>query len=249
MPRPVKIVLGIIVALLVLGGIATWLLVSNLDRLVERVVEDVGSETLGTAVALDGATVSLGEASAGLRGLTIANPAGFDSPYAFELGAIDASLDPGSVTTPEIVLPAIVVDRALITFEQKGVQNNLQALLEGLDSGGESSDAGSTESSSDVRLVIQEFRLSGAGVTVIQEQLGEPLTLTLPDLVLRDIGRVGAGVTAEQAARQIAEPILDRARRAASDRLRQELEGRARDELDRQKDKALDRLGDKLLGD
>ena len=99
MSRPVKIVLGIAVALLV-GSIATWLLVSNLDRIVERVVEEAGSESLGTTVALDGATVSIGQASAGLP-LTVANPAGFGAPYAFELGAIDASLDPGSVTTPK----------------------------------------------------------------------------------------------------------------------------------------------------
>jgi uncharacterized protein involved in outer membrane biogenesis len=249
MSKLVRIVLGIAGVLVVIAGIAVWLLVSNLDSIVRRVVEDVGSATLGTTVSLDSATVSLGDASAVLRGLSIANPRGFDAPHAFQLGAIAVSIDPASATTNEIVLPKIVVDQARLAFEQKGANNNLQTLLNNIDSGaGESGGSGSGDEADDIRLVIREFQLNGAEMTLQHDQLAEPINFTLPDIVLRDIGRVGAGVTAEEAVRQIIDPVLDKAMAAAKVRAKQEIEGLARQELDQQKDKAMDSMRNKLFG-
>ena len=70
----------------------------------------------------------------------------------------------------------------------------------------------------------------------------------LPDIVLHDIGRVGAGVTAQEAARQIIDPVLDKAMDAAKDRAKQEIEAIATQELERQKGKALDSVSKKLFG-
>ena len=83
------------------------------------------------------------------------------------------------------MLPSVVVDRALITFEQSGTTNNLQALLDGMAGGGETAAGEPAESSSDTASSAGEFRLNGAGCVVA---VGESLTLTLPDqIVLRDL--------------------------------------------------------------
>jgi uncharacterized protein involved in outer membrane biogenesis len=248
MSKVIKVFLGAAGVLLLIVGIAVWLLVSNLDSIVKRVVEDVGSDTLGTSVSLDSAAVSLGDASAALHGLTIANPRGFDARYAFELGAIEVSIDPISATTDEIVLPKIIVDQAKLAFEQKGANNNLQTLLNNIDGTAAEPGESAGDEEADMRLVIQEFQLKGAAMTLMHDQLEEPISFVLPDIVLRDIGRVGAGVTAEEAARQIIEPVLDRTMDAAKARATKEIEARARQELDRQKDKALDSARKKLFG-
>ena len=248
MSKAVKYISITAVVLVAIIGIAVWLLVSNLDSIVKRVVEDVGSDTLGTTVSLSGATVSLGDASAALRGLTIANPRGFDTPYAFELGAIEVSIDPASATTNEIVLPKIIVDQAKLTFEQAGANNNLQTLLNNIDSGSGEPASEAGDDATEVRLVIREFQLKGAGMTLIHDQLQEPVSFVLPDIVLHDIGRVGAGVTAQEAAQQIIDPVLDKAMDAAKDRAKQEIEALATQELERQKGKALDSVSKKLFG-
>jgi len=236
-------------ALLVVVAAAVWLLVSNLDSIVKRVVEDVGSETLGTKVSLSRAAVSLQDASAALRGLKIRNPRGFAEPYAFELGEIEVTIDPKSATTDEIVLPKIVVDQAQLTFEQDGVNNNLQTLLNNIDSAPASEPAGEAEGeASELRFVIQEFRLQGASVTLRVSQLAQPLSFTMTDIVLRDVGRKGAGVTAEEVARQLIEPVLDRTMKAATARATDEIEALARKQLGEQTGKALDSVKKKLFG-
>jgi len=234
----------VVIAVITIG----WLL-SNLDRIVAEAVETIGTETLGTAVTLDSAEVQLSEATAALNGLTIANPAGYSEPYAFELGGISVTIDPESVTGNEIVLPLIVVDRARLTFEQTGATSNLQTLLDSVssDSQATASETGET-SGEELKFVISEFVLADAGMTVIHDQLDEPISFVLPDLVLTNIGRAGAAVTAEEAARQILEPILSKAEDAAVDRAKDELEARGRDELDKQKDRATDKAVRKLLG-
>jgi uncharacterized protein involved in outer membrane biogenesis len=246
MSKTAKTISILVIVVIAIIGIASWLLVSNLDSLVKRVVEDVGSDTVGTKVSLSSATVSLGDASAVLRGLKIANPDGFESRNAFELGAIKVSMDPASLSTDTLVLSAIIIDQAKLTFEQQGSKNNLQTLMDNLES--ESGESAGEDEEEENRLVISEFRLIQAGMTLSHDRLEENISFTLPDIVLHDIGRIGAGVTAEQAARQIITPIIQRSRDAAQARAKQELEAAARKELDKQKDKALDSVQKKLFG-
>jgi len=246
MSKTVKTISMLAVLLIAIIGITTWLLISNLDSLVKRIVEDVGSDTLGTKVSLSSATVSMSDSSAILRGLEIANPEGFEARNAFELGTIKISIDPASLSTDTLALSAIVIDQAKLTFEQQGSQNNLQTLMDNIESGsGESAGANNEEEN---RLAIGEFHLIKAGMTLSDDRLEEDISFTLPDIVLHDIGRIDAGVTAEQAARQIITPVIQRSKDAAQDRAKQELEAAARKELDKQKGKALDSAQKKLFG-
>lgn len=84
-------------------------------------------------------------------------------------------------------------------------------------------DSGSEAAGDEVLIVIEELQLKGAGMTLVVDQLTEPLTLKLADITVRDIGTRGAGVTPEEAARQILKPILKRAEDDAKDRVKDEL--------------------------
>jgi uncharacterized protein involved in outer membrane biogenesis len=223
MSKTAKTLLGLAGGGLVIVVILLWLLASNLDGIVKRIIEDVGSETLGTNVSLSSVEIKLADASAVLRGLTIANPQGFDTPNAFELGAITITLDPATVTTNEVVMPRIVIDEASLTFEQAGAHNNLKTLLDQLDSGSDAATSGTEAAGDEVLIVIEELQLKGAGMTLVVDKLTEPLSLKLTDITVRDIGRRGAGVTPEEAARQIIKPILKRAEDDAKDRVKDEL--------------------------
>ena len=149
------------------------------------------------------------------------------------------------MTTDEIVLPKIIVDQATLNFEQQGSNNNLQTLMDNIDSG---SDEPAGDDTTGIRFVIKEFRLNDAKMTLTHDQLGQEISFTLPDIVLHNIGREGASVTAQEAARQIIEPVINRTMVAGKARAKQEIEALAKKELDKQKDKALDSPRDKLFG-
>ena len=234
--------------LLAVLGIALWLVVSNLDTIVKRVVEEVGSDTLGTKVSLNSVEISLGDARAALRGLTIANPDGFETDNAFELGAIEVTLDPESISTDVLVLDNISIDQAGLTFEQVGDRNNLQTLLNNLDSGPDSSADTDTDSGEENQLIIREFSFTGANIAMSHDRLENDIALTLPDIRLRNIGTADSAVTPQEAARQIIEPILQKSRDAAQDRAEEEIRKLAEQELDKQKDRAKESARKKLFG-
>jgi hypothetical protein len=245
-----KTLLALISAALVIVAIAVWLLASNLDGIVKRVIEDVGSETVGTSVSLSSVEISLKDAKATLNGLKIANPKGFDEPNAFELGGIAVTIDPKTVTGDEVVMPSIIIDQAALTFVQAGGSNNLETLLNNIDS---SSDASAGDDSqaeaTDLLIVIEELQLNGASMTLISDQLSKSLSLTLPDVTVRDIGKRGAGVTPEEAAELIIQPIIKQAEVAAKNRIKDELKSLAKEKAEGEKGKFLDSAKKKLFGD
>ena len=237
-----------VLLLVAVAGIAVWLLVANLDGIVKRVVEEVGTETLATQVTLNSAEVNLADASAALRGLTIANPSGFKSRSAFELGAIEVALAPESISTDVLILETVNIDNASLFFEQIGSKNNLQTLLDNLDSGAASAGEDTEDSSDETLLIIREFKFTDANITMSHDQLDKDLELRLPAIVLRNIGTAEQAVTPEQAARQIIEPILQKATDAARDRAEEEIKARAKQEIDKQKGRAIESARDKLFG-
>jgi hypothetical protein len=245
-----KTLLGLIGAGLVIAVVAVWLLASNLDGIVKRVIEDVGSDTLGTTVSLSSVEITLKDAKAALNGLKIANPKGFDEPNAFELGGIAVTIDPKTVTGDEIVMPSIIIDQAALTFVQAGGTNNLETLLNNMDSGsdasaGDDSQAGAT----DVLIVIEELQLNGASMTLISDKLSKPLSLTLADITVRNIGKRGAGVTPDEAAEQIIKPILKQAEAAALKSVKDKLEERLKEKAKEKEGDFLDSAKRKLFGD
>ena len=175
----------------------------------------------------------------------------FSSRASHDAGAIHHALHHVGHANQHLVagrVPKVVVDQAKLSFEQKGNSSNLQALLDNLSSSTGSADENSSDDSEETTLVINEFVLAGTAMTILHDQLDDPISFVLPDIVLTNIGRVGAGVTAQQAAQQIIEPILARAQDAAIDKAKDELESRAREELDKQKDDAINSATRKLFG-
>ncbi|MDJ0929150.1 MAG: hypothetical protein QNJ73_16045 [Gammaproteobacteria bacterium] len=246
MARGLKVFGWLIAIVLVVGGLAVWFLASNLDNIAKRAIETVGSDTLGTPVRVSSVAISLADASATVGGLTIANPRGFYAENAFTLDSIEIAIDVDSVGSPEIVLSKIIVNQPNLNFEQQGGTSNLQALLDNLQRGTGQSSARAETEANEMKLVIKELRVNDTQASVVHDRLPAPLDLELGDIVLRNIGREGAGVTATAAARQIMEPLLERAMQEGQAKAKEQVEALVRKELDKQKDQALDAIREKF---
>ena len=238
MGKAAKIILGLLAVAVVVVGILTVLVFQNLDAIIKKVIEDVGSEVVGTSVTVSEVKFTLQEGRGEIRGLRIANPAGFSSPSAFEMAEIAVQLDPKSLAGPVIVINEVLVDGAKLTAEQKGTGTNLKQLMDGMKSTGEEAAPPPDEATSDVRLMLEKFSFVNSSATVKTEQLGDK-TLKLPNIRMSDIGDKEVGLTPQQLAGRMLSTVIRQAERAVKDYLENLVKDAARKEVESRVDEKI----------
>ena len=229
--------------LVVVAGIAGYLVLGKLGRLIERGVETEGPPLTRTSVSLGGAHVSIFNGEGSLSNLRIGNPPGFSDNPAFDLGKVAIKVDTRTLTSKIVHLKSVVVDgpQLLAEFDAQG-RSNLGAILDNVKAatrggGGGGSSGGS--SGGETRMIIDEFRFENAQARALAPALKLDKTLKLPPIVLHDLGAKQGGLAAADIANQLMRPVVDTTVRAAT----QEYVKAQRDKLgDKAKDKLLDKL-------
>lgn len=213
MKKNVLIVVGGIVLLI---AVLLWQVVANLDSIVARVIEDVGSDVLKTDVSVSGVSVDLKGGKAEIAGMTIANPEGYSRANLFEMKGIAVDLDLNSLGKDVLVINAIQIQNPKINFEGKADGgSNMQTLLENIDSG--SSEESTPSEGEAAKMIINSFELSGAKVKAISEMKpGEPSEINLPTVKMTGIGKAQGGVTADVVAKEITHEMISAVLNAAA---------------------------------
>jgi hypothetical protein len=198
-----RILIGV-VALAVVGlGVALYLLISNLDSIVEGAIEQYGSELAGTAVRVASVSIEITAGKGTIRGLTIDNPRGFESDHAFRLAEITLDIDAGSIQTREpVIIDAIVIRAPEVTYELNASgQSNIQIIRGNLerapDSGGaeDTSDQGAGEAT---RVAIKRLVFEQGKVRVQTSAVGGVhATVALPALRMSNLGGTRGATGAE----------------------------------------------------
>ena len=209
---------SLVAGVLVLGiAVAGYVVLGRLGRIIEDQVETTGPQLTGTDVDLGSAMVSIFSGEGALRDLSIGNPKGFSGDDAFDLGKIEVAVDLRSLTGDVVRVKSVVIDgpKLLAEFDAGG-RNNLKTILDHVKAaagaGGKASGGG--KSGSDPRVVIEEFRFENAEVHALASAFDLDKTVTLPPVVLRNVGGRG-GATAAQLGQQVLRPIIDAAVQAA----------------------------------
>lgn len=236
----VKVGLAVVVLIAIFVAISVFYVANNLNGLVKQAVEQVGSDTLKTAVTLDAVDINLTEARATLSGLRIANPEPFAQPFIFEMGDITVDLELQALAEKLVDIKEVRIDAAKVVAEQKALTTNVQALLDNLQSSGQAAPAeqpsGDSSAVADIRIKIQSFKFLDSSTTLATEKWGDR-DVNVPDIVLSDVG--GAkGLPPEALAQAIITPIIQQLKDAVKERLEDLLEDEA-------KEKAKEKLGEK----
>ena len=225
--KALKLVAIPVLALAAIAVVLAYFLLSNLDDIIKRVVEDVGSQVTGTDVTLESAHLDLQTGRGSLSGLMIANPpaSGYTSAYAFQLDNIVLGVDLESLSGPVIVVTEVTVDGARLIAEQKGEKTNLTELLDNIEASSKKIDTESGQSedeaaTSDVRLMLEKFAFINTSATFITEELGEK-SLQLPDVHRSNIGDKETGLTPDQVANELLHTVIKQVTRAVRDYLRE----------------------------
>ena len=93
-------------------------------------VEKVGTAALSVPVSLDSLAISAIRGKVALKDLAVGNPEGFKTEKLFKLGSCSTDVAMKSLMDDTIVVNDVTVSGLEVTFEQKGMTSNLQALLD-----------------------------------------------------------------------------------------------------------------------
>lgn len=236
-----KVLIGVGGVLLVLV-VFIWQVVANLDSIVAGVIEDVGSESLGTAVSVSGVSIKLKEGKAGIAGMTVANPEGYSHAKLFEMEGIEIELDIQSVGKDVLVIESIQIQNPKISFEaDESGGSNMQTLLDNM--GTSTQGEGEPSDSKPFKMIIDRFEFSGGQINAsTPAKPGEVAVLKLPAITMSGIGRSQGGVTTDVVAKEITQELVNGVIAAA-------VKAGLNKEFEKQKKSLMNKLTDKLKGD
>jgi hypothetical protein len=184
---------GVVVIAIAVG---VYFLISNLGGIIKTAVEKYGSEILKAEVTLNEVDFSTSSGQAWLKGFNIGNPEGFNTDRAFALGAVDVTVDTGTITDDTIVIKEIVVEAPDVTYELGGSGSNLNQLKENADAYVEvaTRGGGGEETAEGKKLIIENLYIREAKMNVSATFLGgKKFGATLPEIHLADIGKDKGG--------------------------------------------------------
>lgn len=218
------VALAVLVVLLASGAV---FLLSSLNGIVVKTVNEEGPKYTGTTVHLDKADISLLSGTGTFSGLTLGNPEGFSGPWAAKVGSAAVVLDTGTVFDDTIVIPSIVIESPELVYELGKKSSNFETILRNIrardksDAAETSSSgaaaAGDAEKKAKKKVIIDTLTISNARATLSIPEFRLSVTVPLPEIRLTDIGRKSRGATMAEAGAIVLEELTKKLSENAAD--------------------------------
>ncbi len=248
--KAVKIIMGILVALVLLIALGLFLLFKNLDSIVHKAIETLGTEILQTEVSLDETALTLTEGRVVLNGLSIQNPTPYEAPTFLTLDTIALQIDPSSLQSDVIYIDEFTIDGTAVTLEQRGIKDtNLQTLLNNIQAytGGGQTEPETESTGAQKRFAIKTLQFVNTDLTLMSPHF-DTKSYSIAGIRRHDIGSRSQGLTPKELALAIVQPLLDEAKVKLKDELKtkgtDQLKAKLEDSLsDKDKDKLEDLKG------
>lgn len=211
-----RIFVAAALAVIGLAGIVGYVYLQR-DSLLERAIEDYGSDILGAKVLVESVKLSPVDGEGAVRGLNIGNPKDFRRDV-LHVGAVELAIDPGTIADDVVRIRRIAVLTPRITYEQRAAGTNLQALQRNVARYvGETS---TKERQAGTRFIVDRLVIRGGQLTYIplSGATGAGIALRLPDITLSNIGKRRGGVTAGELADLVVDALAARTTAALRER-------------------------------
>jgi hypothetical protein len=154
------------------------------DLVLKVALEQMGPSFFGASVDVQSVDVVPQEGRAVLRGLEVGNVPGYSTKYAFRIDDARIIVDPMTLTNDVVVIREIVLDVPRISYERGPRAINLLPILQ------------KVEARLKRRVVVERLEIRGGRILVtVTGAKGQGLTIELPNVLLRDLGRDKGGLT------------------------------------------------------
>ena len=151
--------------------------------------------------------------------MKIDNPAGYTkTPHLFSVDHTEIIIDTDTIFEDVMVIKLIKIVNPDINYEQGKDSDNIRTLQKNIEqsiekakqaAGIEDGEVVENVESSEQKFIIEKFILSGASVNAYVKLLGNDVnTLTLPDIVLTDLGKKSKGASAAELAKQLFDTLI-----------------------------------------
>lgn len=201
-----KLGMAVLVLLAVVAGALFWLR-GNADDLLRRAIVDYGSAMTGARVEVAAVEISAADGRGTIRGLSIGNPAGFKTAHAVTVGEIELVVDIASLAKDVVVIRKIAVMSPDIIYEKAGGTTNFDAVQKNIAAylGPAKQERGGR------KLIVEEFAVRNAKAQASAAFLeGKTVAVSLPDIVMRDLGKAKGGVTPGELGQEIVAALKQR---------------------------------------
>jgi hypothetical protein len=228
MKKGLMIGLGVVGALVAIIVVVLVVVVGSIDSIVKTAIETVGSEATQTKVSVNQVEISTREGRGSIRGLTLANPAGYKTQQAIALGDATVVIDLSTLTSGTIVIKQVTIAAPQVTYELGDGGSNIEVIRKNVEafagkmgggSGGPgaSRDAKPAAKKDEKKIVIENLVIQDGKVGVSAALLqGRTLSVPLPEIRLRDIGKDKGGASPAEITEKLLAEITNASTRAVA---------------------------------
>ncbi len=189
---------GIAVAAVAAAG-AAWWIYSSRDRLLKEAIERYGPQLTGVSVEVRSVRLEPVEGKGSVRGLQIGNPPGFKAAHALTLGEMRVAVDFATVAKDVVHLKEVVLDAPAITYERGGGGDNLSVIQKHIDAEvARLSGPGQPGAAPAKKFVVDNLYVRNA-----KASYSDTVSMPLPDVHLRDVGKKSNGATAGEITKSV----------------------------------------------
>ena len=206
-----KMLVGILIVLVVVLLAAVLTLPMTIGPIVKTAASVGGPKALGVPVSVGDVKLSPLAGSLTISQVKVGNPQGYSDKDAFAVEKVEIGLNLKSLMSDTIVVKKIQVDAPAIVFESKDGKSNFDTMLGNAKKSSEEEKAKKTdEKKAGKKVVIEEFSLNNAKVSYASGlTMGKALTIPLPSVTVRDIGKKSGGTSFVDALTEIMNGILN----------------------------------------
>lgn len=212
-----KKIAAVLLVLAAIIGAAVFWLSGNIDGMIKSAIENYGSAMTQAKVSVGAVKIAPADGKGTVSDLAIGNPAGFKTAYALKVARIDIDIDIASVAKDVIVIRQIAVVAPDVIYEKGDAMTNFDAIQKNI-----ATYLGPATGKKDgKKLIVEQLTIRGAKAEASAAFMnGKTVSVPLPDITLKNIGRAKGGITAGELGQEVAGALKARLTGAVSfDRL------------------------------
>lgn len=205
-----KILMWLVIVVVVVLLVAVLTLPMTIGPIVKTAASVGGPKALGVPVSVGDVKLNALAGNLTVSQVKVGNPQGYSDKEAFAVDKVEVGLNMRSLMSDTIVVRKIQIDAPAISFESKDGKSNFDAMMANTKKASEEEKQKTEkEKKPGKKVVIEEFSLNNAKVSYASGiTLGKSITVPLPSLVIRDIGKKSGGATAADALTEVINGIL-----------------------------------------
>jgi hypothetical protein len=193
----------------------------DIDRVVTDGIAYYGSVMTKAPVSATDVRITATSGKGTISNLRIGNPAGFRTTPALRADRVDIEIDMASITQDVIVIRVITIDGPNVIYEKGDAMTNFDALQKNIASYLRHAGTGNGEQGQ--RLIVEELTIYNSKARASAAFMGgKTVSVPLPDITLRNIGKARGGVTPGELGQEVVGVLKEKLTQSANfDRLLQ----------------------------